>query len=100
MLIKEDPCRPVAHLPLSALIYAYGAESLASINISASLSTFVLRPDPKEHEFALAKVTYQQQGLLDPEQVEHKAAVGKKFPVLEPNHALMNAVEIALKKLM
>ncbi len=98
-LITEDPCRPIKQLAPLALSNAYGTESLISINISGSLSTFVLRPDPKEHEFALAKVTYKQQNLFNTAQVENRTAVGKKFPVLDPNDALMNAVEIALKKL-
>ncbi|KGJ97235.1 hypothetical protein [Thalassotalea sp. ND16A] len=98
-LVVEDPCRPIQQLSPSALTNAYGVGSVISITVAGNLSTFVLRPDPKEHEFVLAKVTYQQTDLSKPGQVQNKTSVGKKFPVLEPNDALIAAVETAFKKL-
>jgi len=98
-ITKSEPCRAMSKLSLSALTNAYGTSNQISLKISAEISTFVLRPDPKEHEFALAKVTYQQIDLMNPNDVKNKAAVGKKFPVLEPNDALLAAVEMAFKKL-
>ena len=98
-LVMVDPCRPIEKLSHTAMSNAYGVSSFISMNISGSLSTFVLRPDPKEHEFALAKVTFQQTDLNEPSKMSNKNTVGKKFPVLEANNALISAVEIALKKL-
>jgi len=98
-ITKPEQCRSMSKLSLAALTNAYGTSDQISLKISAEISTFVLRPDPKEHEFALAKVTYQQVDLMNPNEINNKAAVGKKFPVLEPNNALLAAVEMAFKKL-
>jgi hypothetical protein len=98
-LVVEDPCRPIEQLSSAALTNAYGVSSFISIKVAGKLGTFVLRPDPKEHEFALAKVTFQQTDLNSQNNISNKSAVGKKFPVLEPNDALMLAVDVAFKKL-
>jgi len=98
-MVLADPCRPIGQLSHTALTNAYGVSSFISIAIAGNLSTFVLRPDPKEHEFALAKVTFQQTDLNKPNNMNNKNAVGKKFPVLDPNSALISAVEMAFKKL-
>jgi hypothetical protein len=98
-MVIAEPCRPVDGLSHSALANAYGATSFISIGIAGNLSTFTLRPDPKEHEFALAKVTFEETDLTGLAKISNKSVLGKKFPVLEPNTALISAIEIAFKKL-
>ena len=97
-LIVVDPCKPVSQLSPYALTNAYGVTSLISISIAGSLSTFTLRPDPKEHEFAQAKISYTKQDLNELNKIKNKTSLGKKFPVLTPESALISAVETALKK--
>lgn len=98
-MVATDPCRPIEQFSNIALANAYGASSFLSMKIAGNLSTFVLRPDPKEHQFALAKVTFQQSDLTGQKVMSNRSAVGKKFPVLDANNALISAVEIAFKKL-
>lgn len=97
--IQASPCLPIQLLENNVIKNYYGVNQIATVNINAKIGRFFLRPDPKEHLFALANITYTEVDVQSGEALVRKMTEGKKFPVLDEHEAILEAVSISLKKL-
>jgi len=98
-VIEQDRCRSIAGLNSEAIIKTYGATELANIKISGQISTFTLRPDPKEHEFALVNITYTLKDLFNPQWESQRKFIGKQYPIGIEHEAFIAATNNAFRKL-
>tara|TARA_R110002167_G_scaffold88509_7_gene238699 strand:- start:13421 stop:14740 length:1320 start_codon:yes stop_codon:yes gene_type:complete len=96
---QPSPCLPVHLVENQAIKNYYGVNHMATVNINAKIAHFFLRPDPKEHLFAMANIIYTEVDVQSGEELVRKMAEGKKFPVLDENEAILEAIDIGLKKL-
>jgi hypothetical protein len=96
---QSSPCFPIHLFENQAIKNYYGVNKMATIDINAKIGRFILRPDPMEHLFAAANIIYSEIELQNGEELVRKMVEGKKFPILDENEAMLEAIDIGLKKL-